>query len=305
MNDIILHHFDASPFAEKIRKIFGIKKITWKSVIIPMTMPKPDLTALTGGYRKTPVMQIGADIYCDTFLIARVIDRMFPSPPLFRSGMLAAAATYSWGGRDFFAPGAALSLHENRAFIPKAVADDRRDYFTFLDFDRFEADAPHFRSQFRAHARLVDETLADGREFIAGAAPGIADVDAWFNFWMARGNIPSSEAMLSGMKHVAAWRARMEGFGEGSRSEISADDALEIARDSVVAPFDASAPDESGASAGDDVIVAAADYGKDPVRGILKSATDDAIVIARRDSRAGEIHVHFPRIGFEIRPAGR
>ena len=29
-------------------------------------MPKPNLTALTGGYRKTPVLQIGADIYCNS-----------------------------------------------------------------------------------------------------------------------------------------------------------------------------------------------------------------------------------------------
>ncbi|MDH3509928.1 MAG: glutathione S-transferase N-terminal domain-containing protein, partial [Gammaproteobacteria bacterium] len=66
MTDIILHHFDLSPFAEKIRLALGFKNLSWRSVQIPLIMPKPDLTALTGGYRKTPVMQIGADIYCDT-----------------------------------------------------------------------------------------------------------------------------------------------------------------------------------------------------------------------------------------------
>jgi glutathione S-transferase len=55
MTDIILHHFDISPFAEKIRLAFGIKNLSWHSVEIPLVMPKPDLTALTGGYRKTPV----------------------------------------------------------------------------------------------------------------------------------------------------------------------------------------------------------------------------------------------------------
>ena len=63
---IILHHFDQSPFSEKIRLIFGLKSIAWRSVRISRIMPRPDLMPLTGGYRRTPVMQIGADIYCDT-----------------------------------------------------------------------------------------------------------------------------------------------------------------------------------------------------------------------------------------------
>ena len=86
MSELILHHFDWSPYAEKVRVLFGIKGLAWRSVQIPMVMPKPDLTALTGGYRKTPVLQVGADIYCDTNLIARELDRRFPDPPLFPSG---------------------------------------------------------------------------------------------------------------------------------------------------------------------------------------------------------------------------
>jgi glutathione S-transferase len=84
--DLILHHFDASPFAEKIRLVFGFKGLAWRSVQIPMVMPKPDLTALTGGYRKTPVLQIGADIYCDTRRIALALARRFGQPPQFPGG---------------------------------------------------------------------------------------------------------------------------------------------------------------------------------------------------------------------------
>ena len=71
MNDLILHHYTTSPFSEKIRLILGFKQLAWKSVLIPSIMPKPDVVALTGGYRKTPFLQVGADIYCDTALIAR------------------------------------------------------------------------------------------------------------------------------------------------------------------------------------------------------------------------------------------
>ena len=71
MTDIILHHYDTSPYAEKVRTGLGLKGLAWASVELPQIMPKPNLTALTGGYRKTPVLQFGADIYCDSQLIMR------------------------------------------------------------------------------------------------------------------------------------------------------------------------------------------------------------------------------------------
>ena len=73
MSDLILHHYPMSPFAEKARLMLGLKGLAWKSVTIPTVMPKPDVVALTGGYRRTPVLQIGADIYCDTALIAQTL----------------------------------------------------------------------------------------------------------------------------------------------------------------------------------------------------------------------------------------
>src|SRR5262249_52078401 len=84
MADVILHHYPVSPFAEKVRAILGYKGLAWRSVDIPVVMPKPDLTALTGGYRKTPVLQIGCDVYCDTTLIVRVLDALAPERLAYR-----------------------------------------------------------------------------------------------------------------------------------------------------------------------------------------------------------------------------
>src|SRR5207244_5499084 len=83
---IILHHFDESPFSEKIRLIFGLKKIPWTWVLITRIAPPPDLLPMTGGYRRTPVMQIGADIYCDTQCIMRELERRFPETSLLPRG---------------------------------------------------------------------------------------------------------------------------------------------------------------------------------------------------------------------------
>ncbi len=82
MTQLVLHHYPVSPFAEKIRLILGYKQLPWTSVIIPNIMPKPDVVALTGGYRRTPFLQIGADIYCDTALICDVVEQLAPNPTL-------------------------------------------------------------------------------------------------------------------------------------------------------------------------------------------------------------------------------
>jgi hypothetical protein len=82
MSGLILHHYDGSPYSEKVRAIFGYKQLPWRSVITPALLPKPDLVALTGGYRKAPVLQLGRDIYCDTRLMVRLLDGLHPEPPL-------------------------------------------------------------------------------------------------------------------------------------------------------------------------------------------------------------------------------
>src|SRR5271154_2556538 len=83
MQSPILHHYQTSPFSEKMRLVFGAKHMQWRSVIVPVMLPKPDVVALTGGYRRTPFLQVGGDIYCDTALMGRVIDRVAPTPPLY------------------------------------------------------------------------------------------------------------------------------------------------------------------------------------------------------------------------------
>ena len=103
MTDLILHHFATSPFSEKVRIAFGIKQLTWKSVQIPSIMPKPDLMPLTGGYRRTPVLQIGADIYCDTQLIMLELEKRAPQPPLLPPGQAGEArAIAMWVDRNIF-----------------------------------------------------------------------------------------------------------------------------------------------------------------------------------------------------------
>src|SRR5262249_12562898 len=108
MTDIILHHYDTSPYAEKVRIGLGLKGLAWASVELPQIMPKPKLTALTGGYRKTPVLQIGADIYCDSQLIMRELERRYPTPSFYPAGRGPADALAWWAEKTTFTPAAGL-----------------------------------------------------------------------------------------------------------------------------------------------------------------------------------------------------
>ena len=47
----ILHHYEDSPYAEKIRLMFGHAGMAWQSVLSPSMPPRPNLDPLTGGYR--------------------------------------------------------------------------------------------------------------------------------------------------------------------------------------------------------------------------------------------------------------
>lgn len=301
VTDLILHHFDLSPFAEKIRKVFGIKGLPWQSVQIPMIMPKPNLMTLTGGYRKTPVLQIGADVYCDTALIVDVLEGFFPTPSLFASGRLLNFAIQHWSDSEVFPTSAALSLYENAENLPEALVADRRDYFSFLDFDKFASDAPHFRAQFRAHAKLLDDQLSGEHAFVLSDIPEWADINAYFNIWTGHGNIPSSSHMLDDLDNLNSWYETMLDFGEGQRKEIGADQALAIAKNTEpVSPLHSNRADESGFSLGTFVTVSPTDHGQVPVAGHLCALTDNRISVLWNNDTVGEIAVHFPRIGFQI-----
>ena len=292
---LILHHHDPSPFAEKIRLAFGIKRLAWTSVLIPMAMPKPDLVALTGGYRGTPVLQVGADIYCDSRLVIAEIERRFPDPPLLRSGPLVNFGVQHWSDDAVFPPGAALAMHENAAAMPDGLLAERSCYFTNLDFARFEADAPYFRAQLAAHADLLERQLVDGRHYLLGDAPEWADIGAYFPWWMLGGHVASGPAILAGKPILAQWQARMAAHGSSIRTELTAAEAIEVARRAVL----------PAAPPGEQVRVFPVAHPESAVSGILTFADDQEVIVRRTDARAGEVAVHFPRIGYRIEAGER
>ena len=309
---IILHHFDRSPFSEKIRVIFGFKGLSWKSVRIPQIMPKPDLMPLTGGYRRTPVMQIGADVFCDTQILIRELERRFPSPTLFPPGAVGIPwALGLWTDRTFFQNTVNLVFGTLGPKVPQDFIEDRSQLRGGkFDLDRMRAAIPQMRDQMRAHLGWIEGQLGDGRKWLLGDF-SLADVSAYMNVWYVRSNLSAVEdqavaglgRVFARLKQVAAWESRMQAIGHGLREEMSADEALAIAAKANPETLgENDLDDPNGRRVGDKVRVVPDDYGKVEVRGEIVSLSAQHIAIRRVDERVGEIVVHFPRAGFLVLP---
>jgi glutathione S-transferase len=305
MTDLILHHFDHSPFSEKVRLVLGWKQLSWRSVKVPVMLPKPDVVALTGGYRRTPLLQIGADVYCDTALMCRVIDEAAPEPPLYppaATGMQHVLAQWADGALFWAAvlytmqpAGIGHVFGEASAEGLKALAADR----AAMTAGMRRATAVDATAQLGSYLSWLESLLRDGQAFLLGGKPCIADFSVAHSLWFIR-LAPPMAGMLAPFERLAGWYERMMAFGHGHPEQLSSADAIGVAARAGTHAATRVEPG-LGFEAGAQVTVAATDYGVDPVPGTLVGLSSNEVVIERRDERAGTVHVHFPRIGYQIK----
>jgi glutathione S-transferase len=193
---LLLHQYDTSPFSEKVRKVLAHKRLAWGAVEQPTMMPKPDLLPLTGGYRRIPVLQVGADVWCDTPLIVRVLERLHPEPTIFPGGAGTAAAWNLWADRLFFMPAVAVVFADIGQFMPPEFLVDRSKMMPGRDFSEIPKQAPHAREQVRAQLAVLDAQLADGRAWLLGDAFSLADAACYHPAWFLR-VAPGGQALLA------------------------------------------------------------------------------------------------------------
>lgn len=302
MPELILHQYDTSPFSEKIRKILALKDLAWRAVEQPTIMPKPQLLPLTGGYRRIPVLQIGADVYCDTQLIARVLERLQPTPTIHPGGSEGICqAVNLWADRHFFFTTTVILFDLIGPHVPKEFIDDRTKMMggrgNFADLPK---QAPFARAQARSFADFLAAQLADGRRFMLGGEFSLADAACYHPIWFLR-SVPGASAVFDEFPILNAWADRVRDMGQGRRTDMEPAEALRIARDSRPTAEPATDPrDTSGLAPGRRVAVVPDDYGFDPVEGEVLFAGLHEIALLRRDPELGEIAVHFPRAGFRV-----
>ncbi len=302
---LILHQYDASPFSEKIRKILAFKGVPWRSVEQPNMMPKPDLLPLTGGYRRIPVLQIGADVYCDTQCIARTIERLHPKPSICPAGSEGSCQVWNlFADRLLFLATVPAFFAEFGAYLPAAFVEDRARMAPGRDFSQAAAEAPHAREQLRALIATLEAQLADGRPHVLGRAFSLADTACFHPLWFLR-VAPIANAILGEFPATQAWFNAIDGMGNGAVTPMTPAEALAIARDAEpVTPTAADAHEPNGIAPGMKVAVLPDDYGFDPVEGEVVASSAHEIAIRRIDPALGALVVHFPRVGFRVRRAG-
>lgn len=301
--ELILHQYDFSNYAEKARLALGYKGLAWRAVTIPPVAPKPDLTPLTGGYRRTPVLQVGADVYCDTRLILRELDRRQPEPSI---GFTAEAQAIAyWAEYQLFRPMSLYVSGSNLDVLPKDLQADRSRMrgLPIPDDDTVRRAARRNAPAVRVQIAWVAEMLSDGRDWICGSAVTIADFAVYHALWFLTARTDRLAHELAPYDAVNAWMTRMRAFGHGQPTPMTATEALDVAAASEPASPRPSEPYDEDPLPGSRVRVRADDYARDPIDGELVLIDRDEIAVRRDDPRVGKVVVHFPRLGYDLRPA--
>ncbi len=307
MTDLILHHFDTSPFAEKIRLALGYKQMSWKSVRIPPIMPKPDVVALTGGYRRTPVLQVGADIYCDTALICDVLEHVQPTPSLYPEPVRGLARILAqWADSTLFwtliaGPKPAAHMFAGEPDAAQAFMADRSAMVGAMPRPL----APDATAAIRSCLRRLNNML-HAQPCLTGAVPSVADFAVYHSLWFTRIRTPVEADSLLHLADLARWMDRMQAIGHGRVERLDSAQAIAVAAAAEPAPpgggllRDSAFQDDHGIALGSQVRIRAESFGAETTEGSLVAATRTHFSLRRVDARAGTLHVHFPRVGYVL-----
>jgi glutathione S-transferase len=310
--DIYFHHYPSSPFAEKIRAIFGYKGMAWKSVFQPMVMPKPDLQALTGGYRRIPVLQVGNQIVCDTMLICDVLEHLSPSMSLYPAGLKGAARTVAQWADSMLFP-VAMAYNFQPAGAAHVFKDQPPENLKAFGADRqaMRGGAPRMNpadaaASYKSYLRRISSML-DGQDFLLGNQPSVADFAVYHSLWFTRKIVPPVASVLDATPAVLAWMDRIAAFEQGEPSKSNATESIAACALSMPASSlfgtENTFQDEHGIALGAQVTIRAESFGLEESAGELVAATRTRYTLRRMDARAGEVFVHFPRIGFVMKKA--
>jgi len=304
MVELILHYYGFSNYAAKVRLALGYQSLSWHSATIPSVAPKPDLQPLTGGYRRTPVLQIGADIYCDTRMILRTLERLQPEPTLYPKPYQALAEPLAyWAETQLFRPISLYVSGSNPDVFPLSLQADRALMRGMPppSANAMKRAAARNAPLVRAQLPLIEDMLSDGRKWVLGPATTIADFAIYHALWFNTGRTQRLAFEINPFEHIRDWMARMAAFGHGENHPMTAAMALGIAARATPKPPGRSQPFDEDPALGTVVRIRADDYGRETVEGELALIDWQEIAIRRNDTTLGEVVVHFPRFGYDLR----
>lgn len=299
-NQLILHQYDISPFSQKAQKMMGLKGLDWLSIEMPLIAPKPDVEALTGGYRGTPVLQVGADVFIDNWMIARALDSYARVAPLNPRGPLEAAAVYAWCERLFIPLLHSAFATYKSQWEPDFLADRKR-VFPDVDFDSLYIADPDRRSQVSAFLGEAAAQLGRGAPFLGGETPDSGDVHVWGMVWMIYSALPDLVPLLERYEELTRWHVSMEALGRGQRTDVGFQVAWDALRDGGFQPLPETPMEEPLRDwLGATVAVSAGSADRGMATGRFIAVDQHQVVIATTPLDGAEAHVWFPRFGYHV-----
>jgi glutathione S-transferase len=253
------------------------------------------------------VLQIGADIYCDTALICDVLEQLAPAPTLYPNASQGAARIVAqWADSALFTT--AMAYNFQPAGVAQVFAGAPAEGVQAFVADRtaMRGGAPRMASAdatgtYKTYLRRIDNLL-HGKDFLFGDQPCVADFAVYHPIWFTQERTPALAGILDATPEVQSWMARMQAIGHGTPGKCSAEEALQIAKSAKPAGVQGEVfQDEHGIALGNQVVIAADNFGLEPTQGELIAATKNRYTLHRTDDRAGNVHVHFPRVGFTLK----
>jgi glutathione S-transferase len=299
---MILYHYATSPYCEKVRAMLGYAGLYWESVTVREMPPRPELYRLAGGYRRVPVAQMGADIFCDTKTITAEIARMSGKPELSLETCDPEVRAYANRAESEFIL-ACLGSTFGKKMVTKMLKMYSVLEFFRLTWDRIDMvrksslqmpSGKQAKAMVREHLAKMEKRL--GGSFLFGEEPTIADFAAYHGTWYIR-DLAELD-LIDDYPAVIAWVDRIQAFGHGTRSELSAERAMDIATEEEPRPLPAETQDEEWI--GQPVSIAPSDYWKEPVTGVLVASSAHRWVLERRLTASSNVNVHFPKQGFAL-----
>lgn len=296
--DLIVHQYSAEPaFSVKTRLMLGFKNARWFACDHSTILPKPELAALTGGYRQIPVLQIGADIYCGSELVLDQLEARIPEPSLTRaSGPGIGRGLAYWAEDSLFwlivqiVCGSGFESTKREDFN-----DDRRQMLPGIyDPDAMKAALPINVPTLRGHLDLIERQLADGRDWLFGDLPELADISLYMPLDFLGHCRNGNENIPADYPALSRWMARVAAIGHGRREEISRDDALAVAL-AATPTITPRSTVKHGPQPGDAVRIKWAAYSPIDLEGELIEAHARTVAVLWSDRQVGDVVVHLPR----------
>lgn len=305
-NQIILHRSLKSPYSQKAMLMLDYENLEWKSVLSSKGVPRPIQEKLVGEYsRRIPVLQVGADLYCDTDMIAKKIAELSGDKNLDRLNFSEEIQKENFRVEDenFMALLGSMSLWN---FIVSYLKSIKLKNTFELITDRAKASRGAVNPlKIRTKAEWakilendlprLDKILEENNFLLKTDKPTFYDFTVFTSIWYM--DFLNEVKILDKCTNLKAWLTRMNEFSNNHIEEINPIDSLNIAKENTPLPIsdELKKSDKIGKPIAVEINDSIAGALQSKLTGILVGEDDYKYIVKRENETVGTVHVHIPK----------